>query len=34
MSKAQDKFLFLSDIIPAELIDDPLNVELELKVNG
>jgi 2-keto-4-pentenoate hydratase/2-oxohepta-3-ene-1,7-dioic acid hydratase in catechol pathway len=34
MSKAQDNFLFLSDFIPAEAIDDPHNVELELKINN
>ncbi len=33
-AKAQDNFLVLSDIIPAEQIEDPHNVELELKVNG
>lgn len=34
LGKAQDKFLYLSDIIPAEKIDDPHNIDLELKVNG
>lgn len=34
LAKAQDKFLYLSDIIPAEAIEDPHNVELELKING
>ena len=34
MAKAQDRFLVLSDIIPVEAIDDPHNVELELKING
>jgi 2-keto-4-pentenoate hydratase/2-oxohepta-3-ene-1,7-dioic acid hydratase in catechol pathway len=32
--KAQDRFLVLSDLIPVEEIDDPHNVELELKVNS
>lgn len=34
MAKNQDNFLVLSDPIPAEDIDDPHNVELELKING
>ena len=34
MSKAQDNFLYLSDLIPAEEISDPHNVDIELKVNG
>ncbi len=32
-SKAQDNFLALSDLIPCEAIDDPHNVDLELKLN-
>ncbi|CDW77327.1 fumarylacetoacetate hydrolase family protein [Stylonychia lemnae] len=31
--KAQDGFLYLSDLIPVEAIDDPHQVELELKIN-
>jgi len=31
--KAQDGFLYLSDLIPAEAIDNPHDVELELKIN-
>ena len=34
MAKGQDGFLCLSDLIPADQIDDPHNVELELKING
>ena len=34
MAKAQDGFLCLSDMIPVEAIEDPHNVELELKING
>ena len=34
LGKAQDGFLVLSDLIPAEAIDDPHQVELELKING
>lgn len=33
LSKAQDNFLVLSDIIPASEIEDPHNVDLELKIN-
>lgn len=32
-AKAQDNFLVLSDMIPADEIDDPHNVELELRIN-
>ena len=34
LGKAQDNFLVLSDFIPAEAIEDPHKVELELKING
>ena len=34
MAKNQDNFLCLSDLIPAEAIDDPHNVELELKIHN
>lgn len=34
LSKAQDNFLYLSDFIPADQIQDPHDVELELKING
>ncbi len=33
-AKAQDNFLYLSDIIPLDAIEDPHDVELELKING
>ena len=33
LSKAQDGFLVLSDLIPAEAIADPHKVELELRLN-
>ena len=33
-AKAQDGFLVLSDLIPKEVIGDPHNCELELKING
>jgi acylpyruvate hydrolase len=33
LSKGQDKFLVLSDFIPIEEIDDPHNVDLELRIN-
>jgi acylpyruvate hydrolase len=34
IAKNQDNFLYLSDPIDAQEIDDPHNVELELKING
>jgi len=34
MSKAQDNFLYLSDFIPADAVEDPHNLELELKINS
>ena len=34
LGKGQDGFLALSDMISPELIEDPHQVELELKLNG
>jgi len=34
LAKGQDNFLYLSDFVPAEAIDDPHNVDLELKINN
>ena len=34
ISKQQDNFLILGDLIPKEAIPDPHNVELLLKING
>ena len=34
LCKTQDNFMVFSDLIAPEKIDDPHNVELELKVNG
>ena len=34
LSKVQDGFLKLSDIVPVESVDDPHQLELELKVNN
>lgn len=33
MAKAQDNFLYLSDMIDADQIEDPHNVDLELRIN-
>lgn len=33
-AKAQDGFLILGDLIPKEAIQDPHNLDLELKING